>query len=279
MKPLDSAMRKKRGFCVFRGLRGQHDTIHENSLPQPASNWICKMGNIRSAIIIVFFLHGIFHLTGTAKTIRVPVDQPNIQSGINATNNGDTVLVLSGTYAGNINFNGKKIVVGSSFLTTGDTSKGDFQLALKSPCLGAGIDSVSIYGTRYWAPTEDIEHIARLDSIHTWPNMGAFEYKSALSLENQDWAKSISRQFVLYQNYPNPFNPSTTFSFELPSSSPVSLKIFDVLGREVVTIIATQLPAGNYSRSWNATDYPSGVYFYRLQAGAFVETKKFVLLK
>jgi hypothetical protein len=74
-------------------------------------------------------------------------------------------------------------------------------------------------------------------------------------------------------------NPSTTISFSLPSQSFVSLKIYDVLGREVATIVSEELPAGTYSRQWNAGKMSSGVYFYRLQAGSFTQTKRLVLLK
>ena len=83
----------------------------------------------------------------------------------------------------------------------------------------------------------------------------------------------------LLQNYPNPFNPSTTISFSLPTKSFVSLKVFDALGREVDTILNDELSTGSYSRQWNASNMPSGIYFYRLQAGAFTETKKLVLLR
>jgi hypothetical protein len=93
---------------------------------------------------------------------------------------------------------------------------------------------------------------------------------------------------VLNQNYPNPFwsgatsrsagNPATTISFSLPSKSFVSLKVFDALGREVSTLLYEELSSGSYSEQWNAVGLPSGVYFYRLQAGSFTETKKLVLL-
>ena len=89
----------------------------------------------------------------------------------------------------------------------------------------------------------------------------------------------LSRSYSLNQNYPNPFNPSTTFSFNLPSRSFVLLKVFDLIGKEVATIVSEEMQAGNYSRQWNASDLPSGVYFYRLQAGSFEETKKLILLK
>jgi hypothetical protein len=93
--------------------------------------------------------------------------------------------------------------------------------------------------------------------------------------------------FSLQQNYPNPFNPSTRISFDLPSKSFVSLKIFDLIGREVATLVSEELSAGSYAKQWNATRLPSGVYFYRLQArqtsggqtGSFIDTKKLILLK
>jgi hypothetical protein len=87
------------------------------------------------------------------------------------------------------------------------------------------------------------------------------------------------KSYAVYQNYPNPFNPTTSISFDIPSRSVVSLKVFDLLGREVSTIVSGELQAGRYTRQWNATDISSGVYFYRLQAGTYSETKKLLLLK
>jgi hypothetical protein len=85
--------------------------------------------------------------------------------------------------------------------------------------------------------------------------------------------------FSLDQNYPNPFNPTTTISFSLPFKSFVSLKIFDLIGREVTTIVSEEMSAGNYTKQWNAAALASGVYFYRLQAATYTETKKLVLLR
>jgi hypothetical protein len=83
----------------------------------------------------------------------------------------------------------------------------------------------------------------------------------------------------LAQNYPNPFNASTTLSFSLPSRSFVSLKVFDVMGREVATIVSDELSAGSYSRQWNAAGASSGVYFCQLKAGTFMETKRLLLIR
>ena len=89
----------------------------------------------------------------------------------------------------------------------------------------------------------------------------------------------IIKEFLLLQNYPNPFNPSTVICYQLPTSSDITLKVFDVLGNEVASIINEYKSAGRYEVEFNASALPSGVYFYRLIAGDFFSTKKMLLLK
>jgi len=90
---------------------------------------------------------------------------------------------------------------------------------------------------------------------------------------------NIPNNFNLEQNYPNPFNPSTMISYSIPSSQKVTLKVYDELGREVVTLVNSEQAAGNYNVSFNATGFASGVYFYKLQAGSFIQIKKMILMK
>jgi hypothetical protein len=105
-----------------------------------------------------------------------------------------------------------------------------------------------------------------------------------LKLQNEltgvhDHGSLIPGEYILYQNYPNPFNPSTTIKYSIPELSRVTLKVFNVLGEEVTTLVNEEKIAGNYSIEFNASNLPSGVYFYRLQAGSFTETKKMLILK
>jgi photosystem II stability/assembly factor-like uncharacterized protein len=86
-------------------------------------------------------------------------------------------------------------------------------------------------------------------------------------------------EFALFENYPNPFNPVTTISFQIPISGYVSLKIYDVIGTEVATLVSENLPAGKYKYNWDAGNLASGVYLYRLQSMNFTSTKKMVLLR
>ncbi len=89
----------------------------------------------------------------------------------------------------------------------------------------------------------------------------------------------LPAEAALYQNYPNPFNPSTTIRFNVPSKEHVELRVFDILGREVATLVREMLAPGAYTKQWNAIGMASGVYFYRLQVGNFVETRKLILLR
>ena len=89
----------------------------------------------------------------------------------------------------------------------------------------------------------------------------------------------LPTEFSLEQNYPNPFNPTTTIKYQIPELSLVTLKVYDVLGSEIETLVNEEKPTGTYEIIWYAESLPSGVYFYKLQAGSFIEAKKMVLMK
>ena len=91
--------------------------------------------------------------------------------------------------------------------------------------------------------------------------------------------EEIPTSFSLAQNFPNPFNPITTIQFSLPQAGDVTLKIYNVLGEEVKTLVNEYKEIGNHSVQFNANNLASGMYLYRFQAGSFVETKKMILLK
>ena len=99
-----------------------------------------------------------------------------------------------------------------------------------------------------------------------------------LSVEDNANAE-IAQSYKLFQNYPNPFNPSTNISYQLPESVFVTLKVYDVLGKEVKILVNERQNAGNHSVRFNASDLPNGVYFYKIEAGTYRSTKKFLLVK
>lgn len=90
---------------------------------------------------------------------------------------------------------------------------------------------------------------------------------------------NIPKVFALHQNYPNPFNPVTYIGFDLPKATLVQITIYDLLGREVDVIVNQFMTAGRYKADWDATNFASGVYFYKIEAGSFVDRKKMIVLK
>jgi hypothetical protein len=95
----------------------------------------------------------------------------------------------------------------------------------------------------------------------------------------EEEANNIPAQFELMQNYPNPFNPSTVIRYNLPISGNVTLKVFDLLGKEVAVLVNEHKPAGTYEIEFNGMGLSSGTYFYQITAGNYSSTKKLVLIK
>lgn len=102
---------------------------------------------------------------------------------------------------------------------------------------------------------------------------------SGLTSSSETDNSIIPESFSLLQNFPNPFNPTTNISFNLPTLGKVTLKIYDILGREIAVLLNEVKPAGRFTISWNAENFASGMYIYRIQAGKFSDTKKLILMK
>ncbi len=149
-----------------------------------------------------------------------------------------------------------------------DSDEWNFRLLEGSPCINAGDPNVKYN-----------------DADGTRNDIGANGGPNGYYLLTTDVTSPIYRNkdlpmdFNLYQNYPNPFNPSTKISYEIPTESKVLIKVYDILGRDVVTLINDYQKAGRYEVEWNAGNFASGVYFYSIKAGDFYSTKKLILLK
>lgn len=144
-----------------------------------------------------------------------------------------------------------------------------------------------MYPGDYWGG--DPQHLAYFDStlffcatsdnfVPGLPYTGYELWKIGYSATSID-SESKNIDFRLNQNYPNPFNPSTTITYSISEQANVSLKIFDVLGEEVKVLLNERKPKGSYQIEFDASTLPSGIYFYRLQSGDYLETKKLVLIK
>jgi len=139
-----------------------------------------------------------------------------------------------------------------------DPENGDFHLLVGSPCIDTG------------------DPDSPLDPDGTRADMGAFYFDQSTGIDEE---YLLPAGFTLQQNYPNPFNATTTISFALSEPQFVYIKVYDLLGREVQTLVNEQRHAGMHAVDFNGSLLSSGIYFYRLQAGYFTESKRMILLK
>jgi len=205
-----------------------------------------------------------FKATSSNGAARPGIPQADLITGqwINA------VGVFDGTNA-TVYFNGVKK---GTLPLTGTIKPGQVAMLGKSGTSGTPgflngqIDNVAIY-SKALSETE-------IQDLYTNFKVPAKNIGVGVQNESQ-----LPVTYDLAQNFPNPFNPSTRFNYQLPASGKVTLKIFDVLGREVATLVDEMKEAGRYSVNFNASALASGAYFYRLQAGSFVSIKKMMLLK
>jgi uncharacterized Ntn-hydrolase superfamily protein len=196
----------------------------------------------------------------------IPADGSS-QSLITITpeNNSDTLLaaglqvVLSNTGAGSLG-------------SVSDLGDGTYQAVITAP-LALGVDTISAVV------------ISSDDTVAVF-RKAVINYVPPTSVREKSF---IAGRYYLYQNYPEPFNPSTKIKYQIPELSFVTLKIYDILGREVATLVNENKPAGSYEIKFDYSQLPggasygggyaSGIYFYQLRAGSFAETKKMILLK
>ncbi|MFX1355009.1 MAG: T9SS type A sorting domain-containing protein, partial [Promethearchaeota archaeon] len=154
-------------------------------------------------------------------------------------------------------------------------------------CVNSGTDSLLMGGIMVKCPMDDYDGDVR-PFPGTMPDMGADETDLPSSIILTQGTE-IPQTYILHQNYPNPFNPSTTIEFTLPKSAFVTMKVYNLLGEEVATLVSENLSAGKYKYLWDASQtacpatrrigMASGVYLYQLEAGEFKQAKKLILMK
>jgi parallel beta-helix repeat protein len=211
-------------------------------------------------------------------------------ANVSAFNN----IVANSVVLGMKNVNGNSLISFSNFWNNGQNfencitdvqslifsdpffiSDSDYHILDKSACIRKG--------TPVDCPFSDIEYTDRGNP----PDIGAYENISdgdqslpgLVSLKYKRDTFNIPQFFSLEQNFPNPFNPTTTIEFALPYSSLVTLKIYNILGKEIITLVSEELTAGRHEYNWDATDMTSGIYFYHIKAGSFIDLKKMIFMK
>jgi hypothetical protein len=197
------------------------------------------------------------------------VNYSDIQDGLDSITVNDSLSIV---HWGTGNINADPLFA--------DSAADDFSLGQGSPCIGAGIDTIEIAGVWHSCPDTDIEGNPRPAPPGTMPDMGAYEDQATIPVGVEQISDgTVPDSYALLQNYPNPFNPSTTIRFDLPEQADVTLKVYNVLGEEVVTLLNENQDPGYKSVEFDASYFASGVYIYRIQAGGFSQTKKMILIR
>jgi len=182
---------------------------------------------------------------------------------------------------------------GINWTQTALSGKGVYSFAVLGNNIFAGTTNSGVYlstnsGTNWTQKNEGFTSLSVIYSLLITNNYifaGGFQFSawrrplSELIVGVKNISSDIPSGFLLSQNYPNPFNPTTNIRYEIPNSGFVKLIIFDALGREVETLVNEQQSVGVYEVTWNASQFPSGIYFYKLATEGFSETKKMILLK
>ena len=143
----------------------------------------------------------------------------------------------------------------------------------------SGNNSIKINHINVLRTIEDMYGLSHAASSADSSAIPSSYWISTTDVKSNEGQSGIPQNFQLFQNYPNPFNPSTKIKYDLPKEGIVSLRVYNILGKEVKTLINEFEPAGTYNISFNASELPSGIYFYRLTSGNFTQVKKLVLLK
>lgn len=142
---------------------------------------------------------------------------------------------------------------------------------------GVEVENINILPVPEYKGLRD--YVRKLKILFYSPEGRIKEVNTGDAAESSDEIDQQGYNYDLKDNYPNPFNPSTTIKYQLASNGFTSLKIYDVLGKEVAALVNEEQEAGNYEVQWNASSFSSGVYFYKLQSNGFVQTKRMILTK
>jgi photosystem II stability/assembly factor-like uncharacterized protein len=266
-------------------LSYQFQTLHGICFTDPQHGW-----TVGAAGIILKTLNGginwIQYESPTTNYLR-KVQFPEMNIGYAVGANG-TIL----KYQGNLSYitvidpnGGDTLLVGSSYSISWDSQNINYVKIDYSIDDGLNwinvIDSLTSSGIYEWVVPNNITNQGRV-KISDISDPGIFDISDEVfQIDYPVWIDDTHKlyDYNLSQNYPNPFNPSTVISYQSPVIGFVTLKVYDILGREVATLVNEEKPTGEYEVEFNGSNFPSGIYFYQLKTGLFTETRKMVLLR
>ncbi len=224
-------------------------------------------------------------LTTTATYVYALAIYPNVSGGTNLFAGTDIHGVYHSTNNG----------LSWTAVDSGLTSNSIFSFAVSGTNLFVGTSGSGVFlstnnGTTWTSDSAGMSNIYGTSDAYALTVSGSYLFAgndrgvwrrplSEMITGVKEGHNNLPANFSLKQNYPNPFNPTTIINYSLPRSNMVTIKVFDILGNEVASLVNEEKPAGSYSVNFNGNKLSSGVYFYRMKAGSFVETKKLILMK
>jgi len=216
--------------------------------------------------IALYFRTGLTHYLG-AKYLSGSLSGVRLMTGTTFFVNG----TIAETQPDSVRYRGATFTGFDASVDSAGTPRSMINLNANTITIGANDSSGICYYAMAYHPTE-AGIVTAISAVRT-------RYVQRFLTSVEPVSPVVPEAFALDQNYPNPFNPNTKIGFKVAGSVFVSLKVYDVLGREVATLVNEQLTPGTYSATHSAENLPSGVYFYRLTSGSFTETKRMLLLK
>jgi hypothetical protein len=175
--------------------------------------------------------------------------------------------------------NGDIIIVnGNGYIVFSDEDRGNFAILYKFDPTNFSVKDSIMFSGHYWCGFKYYDNVGLFFVMYDGKLGKTTVYKVKDRFTYAD-KPEVPTKFALYQNYPNPFNPTTTILYDLPQRARVKLVIYNILGQEVATLVNAEQEPGRYNVKFDASGLPSGIYFYRLEAGKFVEQKKTILIK
>jgi photosystem II stability/assembly factor-like uncharacterized protein len=240
------------------------------------TNWtLSTLGLTGTAVFVSGFA------VSTDKQFVIATGSANLPSIARSTNGGTSFSVLN-TGAGVTGYCTMQWIHGSNicYLSAGTGAAGCIKRSSNAGVNWTQMSTGSIFGgtSQHLDYFKEANNVIHLYMIATDGSVIRYRDSSLLVGINVNTG-NVPNEYKLEQNYPNPFNPATTINYSLPKASHVTLKIYDVLGNEVMAIVNEYKNAGSYSASVDGANLSSGVYFYRLEAGNYTDTRKMTLLK
>lgn len=252
---------------VIFSLTNPRDSVGKFMVDLMATVQAGQVWNVGAANIRVNFV------TTPVNMLTVQADNPAINANPNISGSGGYQPMTTNSVGGGV-------AIGCNILTFNTSGfyhmlPGTYRICTLRWTRVGGTSNTTL---TFRVPPEQFPTVVN-DSLTSLTYNSGFGVLNPGVVFNSIVSTEVPSSFALYQNYPNPFNPTTTIKYDVPEASFVAIKVYDITGKLVETLVNMDLTPGRYEVTWNAGNYASGVYFYRIETSKFTEVKRMLLIK